>query len=251
MSYVGMNNPKVAENFRYSWQFPAELGAYGSLSYYKTATWLATLEGLVGRPVMDEIMQTYFARWKFKHPCARDFIAVANEVVAKRQGNRFGPNLDWYFDQVLYGTVVCDYKLTRISNDEVLPPSGIVDQPGKKTLLPPNDSEEDDDASRYRSRITVERLGEMMLPVEVLVHFEDGREVRENWDGQARTQSYSYEGKSRVAWAKVDPQNKLLLDVNLSNNSRAVEPATAPFWKYAVKFLFWVQNALQWAATLA
>ncbi|HEX8655912.1 MAG TPA: M1 family metallopeptidase, partial [Hymenobacter sp.] len=82
IGYVGMNNPKVAENFRYSWQFPAELGAYGSLTYYKTATWLATLEGLVGRPVMDEIMQTYFARWKFKHPCARDFIAVANEVVA-------------------------------------------------------------------------------------------------------------------------------------------------------------------------
>ncbi|HEX8655913.1 MAG TPA: hypothetical protein VF690_00175 [Hymenobacter sp.] len=152
---------------------------------------------------------------------------------------------------MLYGTAVCDYKLTRISNDEVLPPSGIVDQSGKKALLRHSESEEDDDASRYRSRITVERLGEMMLPVEVLVHFEDGREVRENWDGQARTQSYGYEGKSRVAWAKVDPQNKLLLDVNLSNNSRAVAPATAPFWKYTVKFLFWVQNALQWAATLA
>jgi hypothetical protein len=66
-------------------------------------------------------------------------------------------------------------------------------------------------ASRYRSRVTVERLGEMTLPVEVLVHFENGREVRETWDGQARTRSFSYEGKSKVAWAQVDPQNKLLL----------------------------------------
>jgi hypothetical protein len=49
IGYVGMANPKVAENFRYSWQYPEELGAHGALTYFKTATWLATLEGLVGR----------------------------------------------------------------------------------------------------------------------------------------------------------------------------------------------------------
>ncbi|HLK97881.1 MAG TPA: M1 family metallopeptidase, partial [Hymenobacter sp.] len=251
IGYVGLPNPKVAENFRYSWQYE-ELEAYGSLTYYKTATWLATLDRMVGRPVMDEIMQTYFERWKFKHPCARDFIAVANEVVAKRHGNRFGPNLNWYFDQVLYGTAVCDYKLKSISNNKVQSASGIVDQQGKKVLLEtkePNDK--DKTGTRYRSQVMVERLGEMTLPVDVLVHFEDGREVRETWDGQARTRFFSYEGKHKVAWAKLDPQNKLLLDINLNNNSRAIEPETAPFWKYTVKFLFWVQNALQWMATLA
>ena len=82
--YVGMNNPKIAENFRYSWEFPH--GGYGALSYKKTATWLHTLAGLIGIDTMDEIMKTFFERWKFKHPCARDFIEIVNEIVDKKHG---------------------------------------------------------------------------------------------------------------------------------------------------------------------
>ena len=40
---------------------------------------------------MDRIMRTYFARWQFKHPRTRDFIAVACEVS--------GQDLGWFFDQ--------------------------------------------------------------------------------------------------------------------------------------------------------
>ena len=46
----------------------------------KTATWLRTLEGLVGIETMDEIMKTYFERWKFKHPNSNDFIRVMEKV---------------------------------------------------------------------------------------------------------------------------------------------------------------------------
>src|SRR5690606_37295783 len=87
-NYLEMDNPKIAENFRPAWEF--KHGGYGSLTYKKTATWLKTLEGLVGIETMDEIMKTYFDRWKFKHPCDDDFIAIVNEIVLKNHGKRFG-----------------------------------------------------------------------------------------------------------------------------------------------------------------
>ena len=78
-SYVHQDNPAIGSSFGNTWQLPE--GQYGVLTYSKTATWMRTLEGLVSRRVMDEIMQTYFIRWKFKHPNGQNFIDIVNEIV--------------------------------------------------------------------------------------------------------------------------------------------------------------------------
>lgn len=237
--YVGIENPGIAPNFRYAWQFTD--GGYSSLTYSKTATWMHTLDRLVGRRVMDEILQTYFARWKFKHPCATDFIAIVNEITRKRHGNRFGENMQWFFDQVLYGSGICDYKLASVTVNEITQSQGVTERNGKKITL---DADENS-VQPYRSKVTVHRLGEVTMPVEILVHFADGSEIKETWDGQSPTQSFTYDKPQKVTWAIVDPQQKLLIDVNLTNNSYAVRSPQAPLYKYFVKFLFWVQNAMQ------
>ena len=103
----------------------------------------------------------------------------------------------------------------------------------------------------YRATVRVERIGEMTIPTDVLVHFADGREVTERWDGLARSRTFTYEGPARVEWAKIDPQQQNLMDVNLANNSFTVNPSAAPAWKYTVKFLFWTQNLMQWLSMLA
>jgi hypothetical protein len=51
-------------------------------------------------------------------------------------------------------------------------------------------------------------------------------------------------------WARVDPDQKILLDVNIINNSRTVEPSSAPVWKYAVKVFFWFQNLINLAGLI-
>jgi hypothetical protein len=79
--------------------------------------------------------------------------------------------------------------------------------------------------------------------------FDDGREVREEWDGRGRTAEFRYGGK--VVRAGVDPGRKIPLDVNLINNVRTVPPPVGPVWKYAVKVLFWIQNMFLFAATIA
>lgn len=237
--YVSMGNPKIAENFRYSWEYPH--GGYGSLSYNKTATWLITLDRLVGRETMDEIMRTYFNRWKFKHPCANDFIAIVNEIVKKNHGEKHGENMNWYFDQVLYGSNTCDYKLASVENRKVYPDQGIIDANGSKEML----KDSTGGYPVYVSKVIIHRIGEVCLPVEVLIRFDNDTEILEKWDGKARSCEFSYRKPNRIIWAKVDPEYKIMLDVNLMNNSLAVKPKKSTPWKYAFKLLFLLQNMMQ------
>lgn len=222
-SYVHQDNPAVGSSFGNTWQLPD--GQYGVLTYYKTATWLRTLEGLVGRRVMDEIMQTYFIRWRFKHPDAQNFIAIVNEIVPKRLGQKYGPDMNWFFAQALYGDQVVDYQLRSIRNSK------------------PD--------SRQPSTVTVQRNADGQMPVEVRVHFESGKERTLYWDGKARQRTFTLTEKADVVWATVDPQQKIYMDTNLNNNSLTLEPSSAPAAKFATKFLFWVENWMQWLAWLA
>ncbi|AQG82665.1 M1 family metallopeptidase [Spirosoma montaniterrae] len=222
-SYVHQENPAIGSSFGNTWQLPD--GQYGVLTYMKTATWLRTLDGLVGRPVMDEIMQTYFRRWQFKHPNAQNFIDIVNEIVPKRLGQRYGFDMNWFFEQVLYGEKVIDYQLQSLRNRK---------RNGRQQQL-----------------ITVLRNFDGQMPVDVRVHFEDGRELLLFWDGKARQRTFTLNEKSNVVWATVDPKQKIYMDVNLNNNSLTLEPSSAPAVKFAAKFLFWVQNWMQWLAWLA
>ncbi|HWP83529.1 MAG TPA: M1 family metallopeptidase [Bacteroidota bacterium] len=233
-TYTGMMNPKIAPIFSNAWEFKA--GGYSSLTYSKTATFMVTLERMIGRSVMDEIMRTYFNRWKFKHPCARDFQAIVNEVVRQHHGSKFGANLDWFFEQVLYGTNVCDYELTSISNRQVF-------REEEESSDSAGTSEEQ--RAEYESRVLVSRLGEIIMPVDVLVRFDNGKEIRERWTGRERWKEFVYEGAEQIVWAKVDPDEVLMIDINLLNNSKTNDPLRSPIWRYTLKFLFWLQNILQ------
>ena len=221
--YVHQNNPAVGSSFGNTWQLPD--GQYGVLTYFKTATWLRTLEGLVGRPVMDEIMQTYFIRWQFKHPDGQDFIDIVNEIVPKRLGTKYGPDMNWFFKQVLYGENVVDYSLHSLRN---------------KTL-----------DKKKQTIVTVQRNGDGIMPVDVLVHFDNDKEITLHWDGKEHQRQFTLTQNAKAIWATVDPKQRIYMDTNFNNNSLTLEPSSAPAAKFATKFLFWVQNWMQWLAWLA
>ncbi len=234
--YFGMPNPKIAENARRSWQYKD--GGYGEISYNKTAIWLRTLEGIVGIETMDEIMQIYFQNWKFKHPCATDFIDVANEVVRKKHGTAFGEDLQWFFDQVIYETVICDYSIASIQNNPTYEEAGYIDDFENCTL--PEELEGD----QFKAKATVHRLGEMQLPVEVLIHFDDESSVLEKWDGLDRSISFEYISKKKIVSAEVDPERKIYIDKNFINNSMSTQKQQKGIRKYMAQFMTWVQHAM-------
>lgn len=233
LAYITSFNRQAVSNKEYSWNYPH--GTYGMMSYMKSATWLNTLMGLVGEDTMNDIFREYYRKWAFKHPSGRDFTNVANEVILKEYGNKFGPDMNWFFDQTLYGTGICDYKVSdfynrKISFSEVARGSG--DSIGMK---------QNGNDSLYRAVVELQRDGEVMLPVDVLIHFDNGDEVLELWDGKTRFKDYTYTGRRKISWVKIDPEFKIKIDVNYINNSMTSDPDRVPVRRMTDKLISFMQ----------
>lgn len=229
-------NPQIAPSSTKSYEYTE--GGYGDIAYNKTALWLNTLEGLVGDESMSEIMKTYFETWKFKHPCGQDFINVVNAVVQKNHGTQLGQDMDWFFDQALYGTDLCDYSIARITNAKVNSAAGYLEDFEDCTT-------DQEGLEQYKSKVIVHRLEGMKLPVEVEVFFEDGTSELKFWDGKERGYTFSFLSNQKVVKAVLDPERKLPIDKNWLNNSYVVEPDKSGTHYYFSKFFLATQRALE------
>jgi hypothetical protein len=234
-SYVASGSRQAVSNGEFSWNYVH--GTYGMMSYQKTATWLYTMMGIVSEETTNDIFREYYRQWAFKHPSGRDFISVVNKVVKENHGDKFGADMNWYFDQTTYGTAVCDYKVSRFYNTKnrsfegarIIADSVIIEKP---------DSKKD---TTYTSKVELERLGDMMLPVEVLVHFSNGDKVTEYWDGKSRVKDYTYTGTRKIDWVKIDPEYKITMDVNYINNSVTGSPDPAPVKRITGKLIMFLE----------
>lgn len=231
------DNPKIGANTFKSRDF--KHGGYGVISYNKTAVWLKTLEGIVGINTMDRIMKTYFDQWKFDHPCAGDFENVVNEVIGQDKDSIFDGDMTWFFDQVIRGTNECDYAVASISNDNMEPPEGYI-----SSLENCENPEFDSSNKVYRSVVVLHRLGEIKIPVEVSVYFNDGSMVVENWDGKSRSKSFEYLGDKKIIRAIIDEERKIYLDNNFINNSLSVHVDNIGVLYYFTHFLEKFQNLM-------
>jgi len=162
-----------------------------------------------------------------------------NEVVTESSGNRFGENLNWFFDQFLYGTAGVDYAIRNIRVNPVNEKGGLYDQGGDKTYIASGKAE-----GMYRSVIQLERLQDGIIPVDIAVRFENGELVTEHWNGRDKILDLVYEKPARVVSAWIDPESKILLDANLLNNSFAIRPSAKPAMKWTARFLFFVENLI-------
>ncbi len=217
-----------------SWDYVSG-SSYGLNVYSKAALMMLTLENWLGEDAMSRIMKTYYERWKFRHPTTGDFVRVAEEVSGK--------DLAWFFNQVLYSPDKLDYAVTDLTSLEVKEPVGVFDGQVRPTESA-RDLKSAAPPKQFRSEVVVARLGEWVFPQEILVEFGDGHKVRETWDGRDRWKRFAYTGPAKVVRAEVDPDHKLVLDLNLTNNSMILEPKRGPVLKYALGFTAWFQGLL-------
>jgi len=175
---------------------------------------------------MASIMRTYFDRWKFRHPTSEDFVAVAEEVS--------GQNLRWFFDQFLSSPDKLDYAVSKLESKKVEEAEGIFD----------NQKETEGEKVLYKNEVVVIRKGELIFPQEILIAFENGEEIWEKWDGKDRWKRFIYFKPYRLQSAQIDPEHKIVLDVNFTNNSRILKPNKLPALKYALSLMTKFQNVL-------
>jgi hypothetical protein len=217
-----------------SWRYWPGTGA--NITYAKTALWLNTLERYIGWPRLQRGMSQYFRRHVFTHPEPRDFFAALTDAA--------GQDLSWFFDQVYRSSNVVDYGIRRFSSTPVAV-KGIVTIDGRRVFV--------DGSAKPREYVTelvVRRVGDAVLPVDLLVTFSDGERAHERWDGRDRWRLYRWRRGARARTAQVDPARVLLLDVDYTNNTWTLEPESdRAARKWAGHWWLWLQDALlTWAS---
>lgn len=231
--YVNSPDRQATDNTPFSWNYPGN--TYSVMSYQKPALCLHTLMGIIGEETINDIFREYYSRWAFRHPSGRDFIDVANEVVQRNHGDKFGKDLNWYFDQTLYGTGICDYRVAAIENRKNLKPEGMLNESDSaKFSLKSSET-------GFTAVAQLERIGEVMLPLDILIHFTDGREVIEKWDGRSRFKDFTYTGSREIEFVQIDPGFRISLDVNYVNNSMTTKPDRVPLRRLVNRFMSFLQ----------
>lgn len=240
--FFNADNIKIGPMSQFGWYF--KHGGHREIVYGKGAVWLKTLEGLVGETCMQDIIRTYFKRWKFKHPCRKDFIAIVNEVVPKHHPTKFGADMNWFLDQGIYGTEECDYAVASIENRVITEPLGFFDNTEAASM--PQSNEE----TQYEAKVILYRLGEFFVPQDVKITFDNGDTEMVYWDGKARSFDFTYKGNRKIISAHIDPMYKIPIDKNLINNSYTINQTSPGIMRYFTSFMTWMQSTMVTASAL-
>jgi hypothetical protein len=215
-----------------SWKF-RNRRSYGSHIYAKTALTLATLERLLGTPAMDRALRLYADRWRFRHPTTRDFIAAVNDST--------GRNWGWFFDRTFFSSGIVDYAVAEAETRPARAPKGLFEHDGRLVEKPPASLAK---PRGYDSLVTVVRRGDVAMPVDVLLRFEGGHVSRSHWDGEARWKRFRVDGGPRLIEAIVDPDEKILLDADRTNNGLRTRDDLRSATRWSARAVFWVQNMI-------
>jgi len=224
--------------------------SYGCITYGKSATLLATLEGIIGRDTMDEAMRTYFLRYRFTHPTTEDFLRTIEQVAIAhgkaipaatqtpvRSVPTFGNHSEVEMPTTLFpssqpftSTGDIEYSATAAANsslrgyfNQAVYGTQILDytidsvssDPAQWWLPEPKDKKQ----IQYLSTVYLHRKGDFILPVTVEIVFDDGTHLRERWNGVDRWTKFTYTRNAKIVSAEIDPDHTVLLDSNLFNNS--------------------------------
>ncbi|NHM06102.1 M1 family metallopeptidase [Flavobacterium sp. CYK-4] len=130
----GKEQPQSTHSDRYDFN-----QVYSITSYSKGDVFLAQLGYLIGRENLMKTLKRYYRDFQFKHPTPNDIKRTAERVS--------GANLDWYLTDWTQTTNTIDYAIQNVeSATDGVPRTGI----------------------------TLERIGRMPMPLDILVEYTDG-----------------------------------------------------------------------------
>ncbi|MGH7607278.1 MAG: M1 family metallopeptidase, partial [Gemmatimonadales bacterium] len=155
---------------------------YNTMVYSKAQLFFEQLRYIVGDETMRRILRAYYARWRLKHVDEDAFRRVAEAVS--------GLDLHWLFAQWLHGTPLIDYRLKDVERQPL---------PGGR--------------GRWRTTVTIERLGDGWMPVEI----GDADEIYARSSGRPLIERVTFDTDHRPGRLTLDPRARAH-DWNALNN---------------------------------
>jgi len=171
-----------------SWEYSQT--SYGAAVYGKTAVGLWTLENVVGSERFRRAMAEYLARYRFKHPTATDFRSSIEQSL--------GGDLGWFFDEYLGTGNAIDYAADPIVQTDA------------------GDS------------VTIRRIGQVPAPVDIRIVLASGARQERQWDGRQERISYTFPSDDPVSQVVIDPERKLVAELNRLDNGVSARVAAVP-----------------------
>lgn len=181
--------------------------SYSISSYAKGAIFLTQLEYLIGKENLKKTLKKYYTDFKFKHPTPNDIKRTAERVS--------GAHLDWYLTDWTKTTNTIDYGIKEVKSID------------------------------NKTKITLERIGRMPMPIELTVEYEDGSKenyyiplrmmsfVKQNPNPNSKwtvlndwawgNPSYSFEIASKKINKITIDESQLMADVNKENGVYVVK----------------------------
>lgn len=196
----------------------------GALVYERTATTLLTVARVYGEAQMRHALGSYTRRFRFQHPTPRDFLNVMRREL--------GADAEKALASALLERGTVDYVARDLSSVAAEPAAGIFDAPNGRETRKRGPAPE---PKKYQGRVVVCRHGALEFPVEIELLAEDGTRRRAGWDGRGACHAVDYAGSSPLVAALVDPDHRVLLDDDLSNNFVSTRsPQTSRLWERAL-----------------
>ncbi len=161
--------------------------AYGIASYGKGAVFPHQLSYIIGKETFDKGMLAYYDTWRFRHPNPNDYIRVMEKLS--------GLELDWYKEYFVYTTKTIDYGVKSVAK------------------------------AKKGTKITLERVGDFIMPIDLEVEYTDGTREIFNIPLQIMRGAKAQEdmdAKYTVAkdWAWVNPTYELLIPQKIKKIKR-------------------------------
>ncbi|MGF1669164.1 MAG: M1 family metallopeptidase [Balneolaceae bacterium] len=158
--------------------------AYGIASYPKPASVLTALQNMLGDELFMETLHELIERWKYKHPYPWDIFNTIEDVT--------GMDLSWFWRSWFYETWTLDHSIADV----------IVDN--------------------SQTKIIVEDLGDVVMPVFVQITLENGNILTEkieadHWLRGNRTAEIVLETSSPVTEVALNP-DLMYPETNFNNN---------------------------------
>jgi len=154
----------VSERYR-------DFTTYNVMIYSKGQLFYEELRYVVGDEAMRKILRLYYARWQLKHVDEEKFRAVCEEVSHQ--------DLGWFFAEWLHATPLFDYRLQQVSRRHLTD-------------------------GRWRTTVTIRRLGDGMMPVEI----GEGDTIYARATGQPAEERVEFVTAKKPGRLMVDPHGK-------------------------------------------
>ncbi len=189
----------------------------GALVYSRTATVLQTVGRVYGERRVRHAIGSYARQFRFLHPSPDDFSSVMQREL--------GADAAAVLTSALFARGTVDYLVRDISSAPAPSAAGVFDGPSGRQQKKP---EPPHAVGQYVGRVVIYRHGELQLPIDIELQCEDGSRLYRHWDGRGFTHDVEYGGPSKLVGVSVDPEQRILLDDDLTNNWLTTDTVRMP-----------------------